>query len=139
MCAILGVSKILGGYEMKNMVCWFEIPVADMERAVKFYERVFQVKLSPLSMPGMDMSVFPHEMGSKEYGAAGALVKRQCYTPSATGTIVYFSCEDCKMEEARVLEAGGKVFHSKFAIGENGFIAICQDSEGNTIGLHSRA
>ncbi|MEL7148518.1 MAG: VOC family protein, partial [Bacteroidota bacterium] len=34
--------------------------------------------------------------------------------------------------------AGGQVLQSKMSIGEFGYIAILMDTEGNTIGLHSR-
>ena len=30
----------------KNVVDWFEIPVEDLERAVKFYEGVFDFKIT---------------------------------------------------------------------------------------------
>lgn len=30
---------------MKSVINWFEIPVADMDRAIKFYEPVMQVAL----------------------------------------------------------------------------------------------
>ncbi|MCX5774323.1 MAG: VOC family protein [Fusobacteria bacterium] len=124
---------------MKNMVCWFEIPVCDMKRAIKFYEMILNVKFIPYTANEVEMAIFPHEINSKEYGAAGALVKHKCMAPSATGTIVYFDSENCKSEEGRVVNAGGKVIHTKFEIGDNGFVSICQDTEGNTFGIHSRA
>ena len=37
-----------------------------------------------------------------------------------------------------VEDAGGVIHRAKTSIGEHGFIALAQDSEGNTIGLHSR-
>jgi predicted enzyme related to lactoylglutathione lyase len=52
-------------------------------------------------------------------------------------TIIYFSCEDCAVERARVPVAGGQILREKWPIGEYGFIALVVDSEGNTIGLHS--
>ena len=51
------------------------------------------------------------------------------YSPSGAGTIIYFSCEDCAIEESRIADAGGKVCQSKQSIGEFGFIAIVQDTE----------
>jgi hypothetical protein len=53
-------------------------------------------------------------------------------------TLVYFSCEDCSVEEARVTAAGGRIQKPKFSIGEYGFITLACDTEGNMIGLHSR-
>jgi predicted enzyme related to lactoylglutathione lyase len=36
-----------------------------------------------------------------------------------------------------VLDAGGQICREKFSIGEYGFIALAQDTEGNMIGLYS--
>jgi uncharacterized protein len=41
------------------------------------------------------------------------------------------------VEQARVEAAGGKIVQPKMNIGEFGFVSIIQDSEGNSIGLHS--
>jgi uncharacterized protein len=53
-------------------------------------------------------------------------------------TMIYFSCEDCATEEARVVAAGGKIERPKMSIGEYGFISLIWDTEGNMIGLHSQ-
>lgn len=123
-----------------NPVGWFEIYVQDMPRAKAFYEAVFQGKLTELknpvteNLPGMEMWAFPSSMES--YGAPGALVRMSGYA-SGGSTLVYFSCEECSIEAARAASYGGKVFKEKMAIGEYGFIALVEDSEGNMIGLHS--
>ena len=52
--------------------------------------------------------------------------------------MVYFNAEDCAVESGRAEAAGGKVLSPKHAIGEHGFVAIIEDSEGNAIGIHSR-
>lgn len=57
--------------------------------------------------------------------------------PGSGGTLVYFACENCATETARVEDAGGKVLQAKFQIGEHGFVSIVMDTEGNTIGFHS--
>lgn len=122
-----------------NPVCWFEIYVDDMNRAQKFYENVLQVSLMDLPMPEGagegKMLAFPWTDGKPN--AAGALVKHEMGKPSATGTIVYFACEDCETELSRVEAAGGKLIAPKFSIGEFGFIGLVSDSEGNTVGFHS--
>jgi predicted enzyme related to lactoylglutathione lyase len=51
--------------------------------------------------------------------------------------LVYFTCEDCATETARVEDAGGKILQAKFQIGDHGFVSIAMDTEGNTIGFHS--
>jgi predicted enzyme related to lactoylglutathione lyase len=123
-----------------NPVGWFEIYVQDMPRAKAFYEAVFQGALEELQNPDaneffeMEMWAFPLDM--ERAGASGALVKmRGC--PSGGSTLVYFTCEDCSVEAARAASHGGKIFKEKMSIGEYGFIALVEDTEGNMIGLHS--
>jgi len=121
-----------------NPVGWFEIYTDDIQRARQFYEAVFEVTLEPISDPtneGFKMLSFPSEMES--YGSGGALVQMSDYPAGKNSIIVYFSCEDCAVEEARVEKAGGKLERSKMSIGEYGFISLARDTEGNMIGLHS--
>jgi hypothetical protein len=71
------------------------------------------------------------------YGASGALVKTDHANPGPGGTQVYFSVEDCATQQDRVAAAGGAVIRPKFSIGQFGFVALCQDTEGNMIGFNS--
>jgi hypothetical protein len=119
-----------------NPVGWFEIYVQDTVRAKAFYERVFQVTLEKLNSPDIEMWAFPMSMDTP--GAAGALVRVPGLPSGGNSTLVYFSCEDCSVEESRVTAAGGRVQKPKFTIGEYGFITLAFDTEGNMIGLHSR-
>ena len=119
----------------KNPVSWFEIYVQNLDRAKKFYEAVFLTKLEKLNAPGGEMLGFPMEKGGR--GAPGALVKYDDFPSGGNSTLVYFSCEDCAIEESRVKKAGGRVQKSKVAIGEYGFVSLVFDTEGNIIGLHS--
>ncbi len=119
----------------ENAVRWFEIYVQDMARAKRFYESVLQVELQPLGSPAMEMFAFPMRM--ERGGASGALVKMEGVPSGGNSTLVYFGCEDCATEAARVVAAGGLVQREKFSIGEYGFIALVVDTEGNLIGLHS--
>lgn len=122
-----------------NAVAWFEIYVNDMPRARKFYETVLATTLDPLPAPaGSDsgeMWAFPGQPEAPN--ASGTLVKHPMGQPSATGTLVYFGCEDCGVELGRVEAAGGKVVAPKFSIGDYGFIGLASDTEGNTIGFYS--
>ena len=52
--------------------------------------------------------------------------------------MVYFSCEDCAVEESRTVAAGGQVAKPKYSIGEHGFVSLIIDTEGNMVGLHSQ-
>lgn len=121
-----------------NPVVWFEIYVNDLERAKRFYETVFEVKLEKLDTPAPDIEMWSFPMQQNAPGAAGVLCKMAGYTPSM-GTIIYFACDDCAVEEARVEQAGGRVAKPKMSIGQYGAISLVIDTEGNMIGLHSMA
>ncbi len=120
---------------MGNPVGWFEIYVQDMTRARKFYEAVFRTTFSAIGPGKPEMLGFASDM--KLYGAGGALVHMPGFDSGNNSVIVYFSCEDCAVEEKRALESGGRSMKPKTSIGEYGFIALVFDSEGNMIGLHS--
>ncbi len=118
-----------------NPVAWFEIPVRDISRARKFYEKVFGLKLTPEEMGPYKMTHFPWTEDAP--GAAGSLTKGETYEPSHAGTIVYFSVDDIEETLRRVNANGGKTLLPKKSIGEYGFIAHFEDTEGNRLALHS--
>ena len=120
---------------MNNPVCWFEIYVQDMDRAKAFYEMVFDVQLSKLDNPGMEMWAF--SMQPEGFGASGSLVEMPGFSSGANSVLVYFSCTDCAIEAAKAVKAGGKIQKEKMSIGQYGYIALVIDTEGNMIGLHS--
>lgn len=120
-----------------NPVGWFEIYVQDMARSKVFYETVFQVALQQL--PGTEVEMWGFPMQMDRMGAAGALVRMEGVASGGNSVMVYFSCADCSVEESRVAKAGGQVVRPRFSIGEYGFVSLVCDSEGNEIGLHSRA
>jgi len=122
----------------QNAIGWFDIYVNDMDRAAVFYQSVFQLELENIGDPTdstVIMKRFPTDMAA--YGAGGALVKREGAQPVTGGTIVYFGCDDCSIEESRVNDAGGKVINPKMSIGEFGYVSVCMDTEGNLFGLSS--
>ena len=120
---------------MRNPVGWFEIYVDDMPRARAFYEAVLQVKLEKLPGPDIEMWNFP--MDNDAAGAPGSLVYMPGFPAGGNSVLIYFSCEDCAVEESRVVGAGGRIGKEKFSIGEYGFISLAYDTEGNMFGLHS--
>ncbi|MDP4185668.1 MAG: VOC family protein [Bacteroidota bacterium] len=124
-----------------NVVGWFEIPVTNMGRAIRFYEEVFEFKLEQSQMGMADMAFFPWVEGSM--GSPGALVYLpDLYKPSSDGTVIYFTAfsGDLNNELSRVEKAGGKILEGKKLIKEEiGYMAIILDTEGNKIALHSRA
>ncbi len=121
-----------------NAVNWFEIPVTDMARAKKFYSVLLRIELMDLPNPDnsdTEMAAFPWIEDAPF--SAGALLKSEGYTPSTTGTTVYFHCDDLSVELARVEENEGKILIPKTSIGEHWYFAHFVDTEGNRVALHS--
>ncbi len=123
---------------MKNVnpVGWFDIHVSNINRAKKFYETVFNVQLTDLPLEWGKQALFPFDQESPNI--SGALVEKKDMKSNENNTVVYFETEDCVTEENRIEKAGGKIVRPKMSIGEFGFVSIFIDTEGNTIGLHSR-
>jgi hypothetical protein len=124
--------------DQMRKVGWFDIYVDDIERASAFYEAVLGTTLTPMDDPNdptVQMRTFGDDFQS--HGAGGALVKLEHAQPGAGGSMVYFTCDDCAVEEGRVAAAGGSIVRPKFPIGDHGFVSIVSDTEGNLIGLHS--
>ena len=120
----------------QNPVGWFEIPVSDLNRAKAFYEHLLGTSLQIMNMGPMEMAWFPGRPDGP--GAAGTLIKSEGYEPSQAGTLVYLSVDDIEAALTRAQERGGQTLVPKMSIGEHGFIAHFQDSEGNRVALHSR-
>ena len=118
-----------------HLVHWFEIPVNDLDRAQHFYEAVFSVSLTPIKVTSAQLLVFPMQDGAP--GAAGALIAGAHNSPSHDGPIVYFSVDDIDTKLKRIENFGSEILLEKTPLGEHGFIAHFEDSEGNRIALHS--
>lgn len=121
----------------RNLVNWFELPVTDLARARAFYERVLGIELQLQSMGQDQMAWFP--MSQNGPGTGGALIKARGYVPSYEGTLIYFSVEQIEPVLERVEPAGGELIQPKQSLGQYGFFALFQDSEGNRVGLHQKA
>ena len=124
-----------------SVINWFEVPVADFERARKFYEAVIGTELFVNDMRetmGSMLGVFPHD---GQVGGCLVHNPQDGYRPSAEGTMVYFTITgDLDAALARVPEAGGEVLLPKTALGENtggGFVGWARDTEGNKVGFYS--
>ena len=124
-----------------DTLCWTDIPVTNLDRAIKFYSAVLGKAVQKLSEGRMEYGLLPHE----EQNASGCLVVRGDSggvdnRPSANGPLIYLSVEgrlDEAVETAR--KNGGKVLRARQKIGGHGFRAVIIDSEGNRIALHASA
>ena len=124
---------------MKNAISWFEIPSKDIDRATKFYETIFNIKLNAMDMPNIRMRMFP--IDNPMDGIGGAIVQSDGFhNPSASdGPLVYLNGNpDVQAVLDKVEGAGGKIMVPKTEISpEYGYMAVIIDTEGNRIGLHS--
>lgn len=120
-----------------NLFTWIEIPVTDMDRAMKFYQTVFDIKLQFMDFGGVQMAWFPNDEAAP--GASGTLIKHETYVPSHEGALVYLHCEDVQNELDRIEPAGGKIYQGKKQISEeHGYMGVFIDTEGNRVALHSQ-
>jgi hypothetical protein len=122
-------------------LCWTDIPVTNLDRAIKFYSAVLDQEVKKLSENGMQYGLLPHE----EQNASGCLCIRTDSggldnRPSANGPLIYLLVEGRLPQAVEAARAnGGKVLRERQQIGEHGFRAVIIDSEGNRIALHTSA
>jgi len=121
----------------ENSINWFEISVTDINRAKKFYETIFDIKMEVSDMMGMEMATFPYQPGKSM--ASGSLVKSEYHQPSKDGAKIYLNGNpDLSVALSKVEKAGGKIMLPKTNIGEGiGHMAFFIDTEGNSVALHS--
>jgi uncharacterized protein len=99
-----------------DRVVWFDLPVADLKRASRFYGAVLEHGPS---------------------GNGGCLIPN-AKDVSAAGILVYMNVDGRIRDALRQAEKhGGRVVKAIESIGPHGFRAILMDSEGNRIALHS--
>ena len=119
---------------MANQIVWCDIPVVDLDRAVKFYSAVLGQPVRKQDFSGMTMGILPHNDGE----VGGCLFTSAGETPSGKGIMIYLNANG-RLDEAIAAAAasGGKIVQAKHPIGPFGFRAVVLDSEGNRVALHS--
>lgn len=127
----------------ENLHFLFEIPVKMMERAVRFYESVFNIKLSRkmLDFPtgSVDLACFPDTEGQS--GLNGALVEQPNGNIYPSDIMLYLDSRmnDIDQELARVEKEGGVIITPKTFVSKViGYMATFIDSEGNKVSLLSK-
>ncbi len=120
---------------MKFLINWFDIPASDINRAVNFYNNVFDLNLEIIDCGEEKMACFPDIKG-----ISGAISQAKGFNPSSDGIQITFDGgEDLSEMLETVKNVGGKIVKEKTKIEAEGrgYFALIQDSEGNTIGLYS--
>jgi len=118
----------------EHFTVWAEIPVADLDRAIAFYNTVFDTELTKDETGPNPVAMFPT---STPGGVAGHLYPGKPAADGA-GPTVHLACPgDLEATLGRVDAAGGKVLSGIETIPAGRF-AYCLDSEGNSLGIFAR-
>jgi predicted enzyme related to lactoylglutathione lyase len=119
---------------MSHRIVWVDIPVLNLDRAIRFYTAVMGIQVEKVEYPGMSLGSFPHKDGE----VAGCLYLSDKVKPSADGPLVYINAHGRIDEAIEAVEpSGGKVLQPKESIGPFGYRALILDTEGNRVALHS--
>lgn len=114
-----------------NRVYYFEMPVDDFDRAIKFYETVFGWKITKDERPsGPYYSVKTGE--ASEPGINGSLFKREEGWDKISNVL---SVKDIDTIIGKIKELGGEIIFPKTVINGVGYLAYFKDTEGNTFGM----
>jgi uncharacterized protein len=120
-----------------DKVVHFEVPFDDKERAQKFYKDVFDWGMN--DMPEMNYTIVhtvevDDKMMPKESGAInGGMYKRG--EGAAKGPVIVIDVSSIDEYVKKIEAAGGKVIRAKNQVGDMGFYAQVEDTEGNIIGI----
>ena len=119
-----------------DKVVHFEIPADNVERAKKFYIKVFDWKME--SIPDMEYTMIQttavdeKHMPTEPGAINGGMMKRQDPVKSPVITI---AVQDIEETMKNVKKMGGESIRGKMQVGDMGYAAYFKDTEGNIIGL----
>ncbi len=119
-----------------DSIVHFEIPADDTKRAGKFYSEVFGWQLNPV--PNMEYTMVgttpigedgrPKEPG----GINGGMTKRG---GPVEHIVVTVGVQDIEATLRNIERSGGRIVSPKTPVGDMGFAAYFNDTEGNVVGL----
>ena len=125
---------------MSARVVHFEVPFDDADRASGFYRDVFDWQLQ--AMPEMNYTIVSTGPVSDEGMPAepgyigGGMMQRQA--PVNT-PVITLAVDDIDATLVAIEKHGGGAVGEKLQVGEMGFAAYFNDSEGNLMGLWQNA
>ncbi|MDP2388425.1 MAG: VOC family protein [Bacteroidota bacterium] len=136
---------------IQGEITWFEIPVSDLDRAMKFYSNVLSIKMEKTIFIDKEYAIFNKDKGSLK----GVLALKENHQP-CHGIVLFFYTVDLSESMKAVEVSGGKIIISKTLLkkkasggamtisnnlidGNIGYYAEIIDSEGNQICLYSNS
>ena len=116
-----------------NPVVFFEIPVDNIDRAIKFYKSVFNYEFGRETIDNNEMALFP--FADEDSGISGALAKGEIYKPTKDGVVIYFKTENIDEILKLVISNGGQILYPKTDNGI-GLVAQFEHTEGHRIATY---
>jgi predicted enzyme related to lactoylglutathione lyase len=122
-----------------SSVIWFEIWVANLERAESFYAGLLGWTFRPFEEYD---PVNYHIVATPEGTLGGALVRVQAHPEHGArdrrGTVVYAAVDDVGVAVDQARSLGGSVIEAPRVVGSaDGWFAIVGDPDGNRVGIWS--
>jgi predicted enzyme related to lactoylglutathione lyase len=125
---------------MSARVVHFEVPFDDAERARRFYREVFDWQIQ--HVPEMEYNlvstgpVSDQGMPSEPGYIGGGMFQRQ---EPVTKPVITLEVDDVDAALVAIEKNGGSAVGEKMAVGDMGFAAYFNDTEGNLMGLWQTA
>lgn len=118
-----------------NTLCWVDIPVIDLDRAINFYGKILNIPVQKITEEGFVFGLLPHTQNN----VSGCLSVMDDRKPSQNGPLIYLNVEG-RLDQAiaEVIKLDCKLLKNKEQIGPYGHRAIILDTEGNAIALYSK-
>lgn len=118
---------------MQKFISWVEIPAVDFERAVTFYNSVFNLNLQMEDFGKEKMACFPNDEGAISFAPN--------FNPSENGVLVSLTAPDSVAATLeRIEKHGGRtvVKKTKISAEDRDYFATFIDTEGNRIGIYGK-
>ena len=77
---------------MKHAINWFEIPAANFERAVTFYNTILDASLRKEIIAGVPNGILPYEQDDSHNAIGGAVIFDERIKPGMSGILPYLNC-----------------------------------------------
>ena len=112
-------------------IAHFDLPADNIDRAKKFYEKLFDWKFNQVPMPIPFFLIETKDLNGNP-GVGGGMGERKL--PGQT-TMNYIGVPSVEDYITKVKKLGGNIIMPITAVTGWGYLAICVDTENNTFGL----
>jgi uncharacterized protein len=118
-------------------VSWNELVTKDTKGAAGFYGKLFGWQSTPFTPQGVQPGAQPYNLFKLDPNSMGVGGMMQVPDPKMPSQwIPYVAVDDIDASLAQATKLGAKTLVPVMSIGEVGRIAVIQDPQGATIGLH---